>query len=309
MRIVLMGQAAFGEKTLTALRERGENVVAVYLPPDPKNGKIDPLKKAAQSYGIEVVQPTSYRLEDTLRHFELFKPDLLVMAFVTDIIPESFFAVPTRGAICYHPSLLPRHRGSSAINWAVIMGDEVTGLTIFWPDGGIDTGPVLLQKQVPIKFSDTTGSLYFEQLFPMGVEAIVESVDLIHNDQAPRKMQSDETATYEPPCKDDVAGVCWNSDAIDLYNLIRGCDPQPGAHASWEGKPVRFYEVSLGRNYPGEPGAIVDIDHSGMRIVTNGPSLVVKKLRGPDGKKDDAIAVALQHGMEVGMKFQDAVTR
>ncbi len=107
------------------------------------------------------------------------------MAFVTDIIPARYFDAPTRGAICYHPSLLPRHRGASAINWAVIMGDSKTGLTIFWPDGGIDTGPILLQKEIDIKPDDTTGSLYFNQLFPIGMGAIAESIALIKGERAP----------------------------------------------------------------------------------------------------------------------------
>jgi methionyl-tRNA formyltransferase len=146
MRILLIGQAAFGAKVFEALQAQNENVVGVFTPAEQPDQRPDPLKTAAMDAGIDVVQPPSYKTEQTFDQYKAFNPDLTVMAFVTDIIPARYFEVPTHGAICYHPSLLPRHRGASAINWAVIMGDTRTGLSIFWPDGGIDTGPMLLQK-------------------------------------------------------------------------------------------------------------------------------------------------------------------
>ena len=179
MRIAIMGQAAFGAKVLETLSDRGEEIIAAWLPQGKSGRKPDPLKIAAESRGIPAHQPQSYKAPEALDAFRGMKPDLLIMAFVTDIIPLAFVQAPTQGAICYHPSILPRHRGGSAINWALIMGDRETGLSIFWTDAGIDTGPVLLQKKIPIGLEDTTGSLYFNRLFPLGVEAIAESVDLI----------------------------------------------------------------------------------------------------------------------------------
>jgi methionyl-tRNA formyltransferase len=195
MRIVLIGQAAFGAKTLEALLSGGENVVAVYAPPEKPGSRPDPLKDLAQSKGFPVYQPHTYKNDQIFDEYKALKPDLTILAFVTDIIPARYFEAPTRGAICYHPSLLPRHRGASAINWAVIMGDTRTGLTIFWPDGGIDTGPILVQKEIAIGPHDTTGSLYFNRLFPMGVEAIIESVKLIREGRAPKIIQDEAGAT------------------------------------------------------------------------------------------------------------------
>ncbi len=123
------------------------------------------------------------------------------MAFVTLIVRQEFLSVPTRGTIQYHPSLLPRHRGRSAINWPVIKGETETGLTVFWPDGGIDTGDVLLQRTTPISETDTLGSVYFDRLFPMGVEALLEAVDLVAAGAAPRIPQDEALATYEAPCE------------------------------------------------------------------------------------------------------------
>ena len=141
--------------------------------------------------------------------FRALAPDLQVMAFVTLIVPAEFLSIPTHGTIQYHPSLLPRHRGRSAINWPIIAGETETGLSVFWPDGGIDTGDILLQKTTPIAPDDTLGSVYFERLFPMGVEALLEAVDLVAAGTAPRIPQDESLATYEGPCERANARIDW----------------------------------------------------------------------------------------------------
>jgi len=146
MRIVCIGQAAFGEKVLQKLTERGEEVIAVYTPQDVA-GKRNPLKELAIQIGIPVFQPGSMQAPEIYEEYKRLKPDLNVMAFVTSILPDSILNYPEMGTIQYHPSLLPKHRGGSAINWAIINGETKTGITIFWPDRRIDTGPILLQKR------------------------------------------------------------------------------------------------------------------------------------------------------------------
>ena len=173
MRIVIIGQAAFGAKTLEALADRGEDIASAFVPPQKPGAGPDPLAEAARKRGVPVFAPKTYRDGRVFGEYSALEPDLTILAFATAIIPERYLTLPTHGALCYHPSLLPRHRGASGINWALIMGDTRTGLTIFRPDGGIDTGPILLQKEIDIAPEDTTGSLYFDHLFPMGVEAIL----------------------------------------------------------------------------------------------------------------------------------------
>src|SRR5262245_12645946 len=158
MRIILIGQAAFAEKTLEKLTAKGEKVVAVYCPPDPPNGKFDPVKTRALALGIPVHQHKSFKEPEVCDEFVALNADLAILAFVTVIVPPQVFTLPKLGSICFHPSLLPKYRGASALNWAIINGERVTGLSIFWVDKGIDTGPVLLQKQVAIDDDDTTGS-------------------------------------------------------------------------------------------------------------------------------------------------------
>src|SRR5919109_1469845 len=163
MRIVVHGQQAFGKAVLEALLKRGENVVAVYVAPEKPGAKADPLKEAAVAAKLPVYQPASYRKAEVWEEFRALKPDLQVMAFVTLFVPGEFLNIPTKGSIQYHPSLLPKYRGPSAINWPIIQGETETGLSIFWPDNGLDTGEVLLQKKTHIGPDDSLGSVYFDR--------------------------------------------------------------------------------------------------------------------------------------------------
>jgi len=304
MRIVIIGQAAFGSDVLDRLTDKGENIAGVYAPPDSPGGREDPLKKNAQESGIKTFQPATYKDDSVFNEYRDLNPDLTVMAFVTDIIPGRFFELPAHGAICYHPSLLPRHRGASAINWAVIMGDTRTGLSIFWADDGIDTGPVLLQKEIGIGPDDTTGSLYFNQLYPMGIDAIIESVDLIKKGNPPRLVQDESLATYEPPCDDRVAGIDWQKPAGDVYNLIRGCDPQPGAYSRLKGEMVRFYTAGLIEG-PGneKPGTVLGIDDRGISIAVLGGKIIAGKVRTKKSGKVPAAECAANENIMVGDIF------
>ena len=204
------------------------------------------------------------------------------------------------------PVKRPRHLGGSAINWALIRGDQETGLSIFWTDAGIDTGPVLLQKRVPIGPEDTTGSLYFNRLFPLGVEAIAESVDLIKAEKAPRIIQDERLATYEPLCNDKVAGIDWKKPARDVHNHIRGCDPQPGAYTFFQGKKVRFFEARrIDAVSDAGPGEVLAVDEGGFTVAAGGRAIRIGKVR-TDAGKQDAAAFAAEAGLKPGDRFAAA---
>lgn len=211
MRIVVHGQQAFGKAVLEALLKRGDNVIGVYVAPEKPGAKADPLKEAALAANLPVYQPASYKDPKVWEEFKALKPDLQVMAFVTLFVPEEFLNIPTHGSIQYHPSLLPAYRGASAINWPIIKGEKETGLSIFWPDNGLDTGDVLIQKKTPISDTDTLGTVYFDRLFPMGVDAMLESVDLVKAGKAPKIKQDESKATYEGKCGPDNAKIDWAS--------------------------------------------------------------------------------------------------
>lgn len=301
MRIVIVGQGPFGEKTLEALIQRGEEVVGVFSPPD-KRG--EPLKTLAEKSGIPAFQPPLMKDPKVEEAYLRLKPDLAILAFVTDIVPEKILNIPSLGTICYHPSLLPRHRGASAINWAIIQGDTRTGLTIFWTDKGIDTGPILLQKEVEIGPDETTGALYFNKLFPMGIEAIGEAVDLIKEGKAPRIPQDDSKATYEPPCDDRVAEIDFTKPVGEIYNFIRGCDPQPGAYTTFMGKKIRFYEARKREwSETKKIGEVVSIEDKGLGIAVQGGIILVGKLRVDKGEKMGPVEVSQSVNLKVGDRF------
>jgi methionyl-tRNA formyltransferase len=296
----LIGQAAFAEKTLDKLVGKGEEILAVYCPPDPPSGKFDPVKQKALELGVPVRQHKSFKAPEVREEFVALNADLAILAFVSFIVPPQVFSVPRLGSICFHPSLLPKYRGASAINWALIKGESVTGLSLFWVDPGIDTGPVLLQKELKVGPDDTTGSLYFNKIFPMGIEAIGEAVDLINKGNPPRIVQDESKATYDPPCRDEHAKIDWAKPAQEVYNLIRGCDPQPGAHTTWQGKMVRIFDARLQSGNSSAPaGQVSGIGAEEITIALNDGTLTVKKLRG-DGAKISGAEFARQANLKIG---------
>lgn len=284
MRIALIGQAAFGEKVLSALSEAGEQVAVVFCPPDPPD-KPSGLRLLADGMSIPVMQPRKMRDPEVSEAYERFQPDLNVMAFVTDIVPQRILDTPRLGSIQYHPSLLPRHRGGSAINWAVIMGETKTGLSIFWPDKGIDTGPVLLQKEVSIEPDDTTGSLYFNKLFPLGVQALVEAVQLVREGKAPRIIQDESQATYEPLCTEERTAIDWTQPVAQVYNLIRGANPQPGASTTLNGSRLKLFDCQkMEHTHDRTPGEVLEIRQDGVLLAAKGGALLLLRLQ-PDGER------------------------
>ena len=302
MRIILVGQGPFGEKVLEKLVKKGEDVVGVFSPPD-KRGEA--MQALAERSGVPFFRPNSMKDPQVYDVYFKLKPELSILAFVTDIVPEKLLAVPSLGTVCYHPSILPRHRGASAINWALIQGDTRTGLTIFWVDKGIDTGPILLQKEVRIGPDVTTGSLYFDTLFPMGVDAMVDAVELIKEGKAPRIPQDESKATYEPPCDDRVASVDFGKSAKDVYNLIRGCDPQPGAYTIYKGEKIRFYEAKVfSLAIEKQPGEIVSIKERALQIAVKGGLIEVAKFRVEKGEKIGPFEFARLSGMKIGNRFE-----
>jgi methionyl-tRNA formyltransferase len=307
MRIVVHGQQAFGKAVLEALLKRGDEVTAVYVAPEKAGAKADPLKEAALAAKLPVHQPASYRKPEVWEQFRALKPDLQVMAFVTLFVPEDFLNIPTKGSIQYHPSLLPKYRGPSAINWPIIKGETETGLSIFWPDNGLDTGDVLLQKKTHIGAQDTLGTVYFDRLFPMGVQAMLESIDLVKAGKAPRIKQQESQATYEGRCGPDNARIDWGKPWQQIDRLIRGCNPAPGAWTILDGKTVRIFDAKpFPAKHPkgigGKMGEIVEVTSSGFTVVCADGRMQVSRVQA-DGPKITASEFAGQTKLNPGMRL------
>jgi len=303
MRIVVIGQAPFGEAVFKRLLERGEQIVGVSAPATPEGGRQDPLRAAAEAKGLPVFTTRDLRKTAVFDAYAALKVDLNVMAFVTDILAERVLLAPLHQTIQYHPSMLPRHRGASAMNWAIMQGDTRTGLTIFWPDKGIDTGPILLQKEVAIEPDDTLGSLYFNKLFPMGVDALAESVALVKAGKAPRVRQDHSKATSEPICGDEHACIDWSKPAREVYNLVRGCNPQPGAHTTFRSQPLKVFDCRLRIEAVKEkPGEVVRIGSDAIEVALNGGLLLVQRVQpkgAPKQKSGEFVTATGVHAGEV----------
>jgi methionyl-tRNA formyltransferase len=304
MRIALIGQAAFSVEVLKGLLEHGHQVAGVFCPPD-RGAKPDPLKEAALKAGLPVFQPGHMREPAAYEAMLGLNADLGVQAFVTDIVPPRVFNAPRLGSIGYHPSILPRYRGASAINWAVINGETQTGLTIFWLDQGIDTGDILLQKTVEVGPSETTGEVYFNKLYPLGVAAMVEAVDLIAQGKAPRLPQDHCQGTYDPPCDEKVAGLDWSKPGPQVFNFIRGCDPQPGATTTFRGEKVKFYNAFfLSEDSKAEPGEILEVSDKGLRVAVAGGALLITRFRTKELGKVKAPEFIAARQPQVGERFE-----
>ena len=303
MRVSLMGQAAFGEAVFKRLLADSVELVAVSAPA-PSGDRKDPLWAAAEAAGLPVIATRSLKTPEGKGAWKQLAADLCVMAFVTDIIPNEVLEYPAKGTIQYHPSLLPLHRGSSAMNWPIINGETETGLSIFWPDQGIDTGPILLQKTTPIGPDQTMGDLYFNNLFPMGVDALAESVALVAAGRAPRIEQDHALSTYEPPCGEGHARIRWYRPAEAIYNLVRGCNPAPGAWTTYNDLELKLFDCRLtGHQEPGMPGRVLRIDDAGFDIRMNGGVLRVLRVQPKGAKKVGAGEWAKEAGLTVGARF------
>jgi methionyl-tRNA formyltransferase len=299
MRIVVHGQDAFGKAVLDKLLERGENVIAVCCAPDKVGKPEDPLKVFAREKGLPLYQPKSWKTPEALELMKSFNADVCMMAYVLLFIPQPVLDAPRLGTFQYHPSLLPLHRGPSSINWPIAMGSKRTGLTIFWPDEGLDEGPVLLQKTVEIGPDDTLGDVYFKRLFPMGVDAMIESLDLVKAGVLLKHKQALASGSYESWFKKDIAELDFAKPAADVYNTIRAANPAPGAWTMLKGVKLDIYDAARTEG-SGAPGTILAIDAAGITIAAKGGAILAKRVKAPDGKKIAASEYAASAGLVVG---------
>ena len=304
MKIAIIGQAAFGKDVLNALVDKKENVVAVLCPPDNPGRPEDPIKSAAIENQIPVFQYKRMRDKEAIAEFLSLNIDLCVMAFVTDIVPDEILEAPRFGTIQYHPSLLPEHRGPSSINWPIIQGKSKTGLTVFWPDKGLDTGPILLQKEFEITKTDTLGSVYFGKLYPAGVEAMVEAVEMVKNGTAPKIEQDHSKATYEGWCRSSDVMIDWNNPGVEIYNLIRGSDPSPGANTLWNQKSIYLFSTSFEySNHDKPPGTVTKISDESFSLSVSGGIITIGRVKVDREAKIMAADFVKSHKLKIGDRF------
>ncbi|CFX05760.1 Methionyl-tRNA formyltransferase [Candidatus Filomicrobium marinum] len=302
MRIVVHGQQAFGKAVLERLLERGEDVVAVCCAPTKEGQPEDPLAELARERGVPLYQPSSWKTPEALELMKSFDADVCMMAYVLLFVPKDVRDAPRYGTFQYHPSLCPMHRGPSSINWPIAMGEKRTGLTIFWPDDGLDEGPIMLQKTCEIGPDETIGDVYFNKLFPMGVDAMMEGLDLVKAGIILKHSQDLAAGSYEGWFKKEIARIDWSKPVDEVYNLIRAANPAPGAWTEIDGQRLDIFDVAKSDG-SGEPGEVVEVSKEGITIAAQGGTILVKRVRAGKAPKVAASEFAETAGLKAGNRF------
>lgn len=303
MRLIVMGQQAFGKDVLAKLLDAGtDEVVAVYCEPDKEGKPVDPIKELAVEKGLPVYQPANFDDQEALETLASHNADLMIMAFVNVFVPEAARDTPTHGSICFHPSLLPLHRGPSAVNWPIIMGATKSGYSWFYPSDGLDEGDSLLQWECPIDPDDTVIQLYFNKIYPHAVDSVLTVCDLFRSGKPPRIVPDESQATYERRCNKNHARVNWHAPVKQVYNLIRGTNPAPGAWTTFNGAELGIFDSAL---VPGDgiSGRVREISEDGISIQCVGGRILVKRVRPAGGAKQPASEWAASVGLKPGDTF------
>ena len=319
MRIVIVGQQAFGKAVLDAFVARGDTIAGVFAAPEKPGSRPDPLVVAAEEKKFPVYRFPKYSAPEALDALKALDADIGVMAYVLLFAPPEFCAIPRQGMIQFHPSLLPLHRGPASIPWAIIRGRSETGLTIFRPTPGLDEGPVILQKRCAIGPNDTAASLYFDKIFPLGVEALVQAADLVTAGRATEWTQDENEATYEGWVREAESRINWASHVDFVYDLIRGCNPAPGAWTTLkstdaentaEGEPAeqklylfdakKIMAATFGAVRGKKLGEVVSAGPDGLRILAQGGFIEVSRLRLGDGAKVKSTELDIPVGTILG---------
>ncbi|KAG7167569.1 Cytosolic 10-formyltetrahydrofolate dehydrogenase-like [Homarus americanus] len=286
MRVAIIGQSTFAGEVYKQLVKDGHKVVGVFTVPD-QGTREDPLATMAAADGVKVFKLKSWRkkgvaLPEVLESYLSVNPELNVMPFCSQFIPMEVINHPKNKSICYHPSILPRHRGASSINWTLMCGDKTGGFSIFWADDGLDTGPILLQRKVDIDPNDTVDSLYNRFMYPEGIKAMAEAVSMVAEGKAPKITQPTEGATYDPMLnKKELCKINWDQPGESVHNFIRGLDSSPGAWTVMDGQEVKLFGSKM---FSGSAGDGLQVEIEGLAT----PGVIHKDgliLTGSDGKK------------------------
>lgn len=305
MKIAIIGQQDFGKAVLEAFLARGDEVAAVFCAPEKEGARPDALRAAAEERRLKVYQFKSLRAPEAAQALTAAQADIGIMAFVLQFAPQEFVDIPKHGTIQYHPSLLPKFRGPSSINWPIIKGETETGLTIFRPSDGLDEGAVILQKRTPVGADDTLGTVYFDRLFPLGVTAMLEAADLVVAGKHKESEQDESSASYEGWCREGEARINWASHVDFIHNLIRGCDPAPGAWTTHKGEKLQLFgsKKHLARTFgtvKGKIGEITAVSPASMFISAQGGQIEVTKGKLGSGKKVSPAELGIAAGTILG---------
>ena len=309
MKVIFMGTPDFAVGTLEAIIEAGHEVVLVVTQPDKPKGRsgalqFPPVKECAVAHGIEVFQPTKIRLEENVEYLKKYDADIMVVAAFGQILPKSILDMPKYGCINVHASLLPKYRGAAPIQWAVINGDPITGVTIQQMDIGVDTGDIILTKELAIAEDETGGGL-FDKLAVVGAKACVEAMAQIADGTATRTPQNHEEATHVSMISKEFGHIDWKQSAIEIERLIRGLNPWPSAYTRLDGKTFKIWKaevVSGTRDY--QVGCIIKVTKDCMEVQTGQGVLSLLEVQLEGKKRMEVDAFLRGYQVEEGTFLQ-----
>ncbi|BBO72831.1 methionyl-tRNA formyltransferase [Desulfosarcina widdelii] len=290
LKIVYMGTPDFAVPPLRALQENGFQMLAVVTQPDRPKGRgrklaPPPVKETATAFGIPVIQPETVRSDDFHQCMRQLAPDLFVVVAFGQILPPSLLEIPALGAVNVHASLLPRHRGAAPIQWAIIEGDEETGVTTMMMDKGMDTGEILLMEKTPIAAEETADELH-DRLSEMGAPLLLETLKHLQAGDLNPIVQDPAKATYAPMLKKTDGEIDWSQPAERIARRIRGMTPWPGAYTFSDGMRLKIFKARvLERDISVPPGTILECMPGELRVATGKSALAISEIQGKSGKR------------------------
>lgn len=300
-----MGTPEFAVPTLQMLIDEGHTISAVVTQPDRPKGRgkkemMSPVKELALKYDLEVLQPERIRGDETFyNHIKALNPDVIVVVAFGQILPVEILDLPPLGAINIHGSLLPKYRGAAPIQWSIINGDTVTGVTIMYMDKGMDTGDMIYKVEMPIEPCDTYQSLH-DKMKVIGAEALKTAWPLIEGGQG-REKQEDEHATYASMIHKGLGEIDWSKPAQTIDCLVRGVNPWPGAYTYYEGQIFKIWDVACEVTHTEQaPGTILKVDKEGICVQTGDGLLVIREIQAPNKKRMPVSEYIKGHTIETG---------
>ncbi|QCX32217.1 methionyl-tRNA formyltransferase [Caloramator sp. E03] len=304
MKIIFMGTPDFAVPTLEMLNEKHE-VLAVFTQPDRPKGRgqklqMSPVKETALKYDIPVYQPAKLKGDkESLQIIKDISPDAIVVVAFGQILPKDILDIPKYGCINVHASLLPELRGAAPINWAIIRGYKYTGITTMKMDVGLDTGDMLLKETVEIGENETAGELH-DRLMGIGAELLIKTLEMLENNMIVPEKQDDSKSSYAPMLNKELGHIDWNNDSYNVYNLIRGVIPWPGAYFFYDDKMIKIWEAIKIEDICDIPGKILDVNQEGIKIACKKGAIIIKELQEIGGKRMDVLSYINGHEIEKG---------
>jgi len=302
-----MGTPDFAVPSLNALLENGYDVVGVFCQPDRPKGRghklaACPVKEAAVKAGIPVFQPERIKREDGVTALTSLAPDLCVTAAFGQLLSQEILDIPKYGTINVHSSLLPKHRGSAPINWAIIKGDRTTGVTTMFTDKGMDTGDMLLKRETPIGETENAGELS-DRLAVMGAQLLIETIRALEAGTLERIPQDHEQATYEPKMDKELGRVAWDKGVQEIDWLVRGVTPWPGAFTTIADQTMKLFDVTRVSDAPtGKPGEIIAADAKrGLIVSCADADVKLTTIQMPGAKRMKAADYLRGHSIDTGI--------